>query len=139
MRLFMVAAFAGVLSSWPLAGRAAVLVEIDRASQTMQVSEDGAFLYSFRVSTGRQGFGTPAGTFHPQRMAERWFSTIYYNAPMPHAIFFHSGYAIHGTTDINRLGGPASHGCVRLHPDDATTLYELVERQGMRNTTIVVH
>ena len=36
---------------------------------------------------------------------------------MPYWIFaFIRGYAIHGTNDLTRLGGPASHGCVRLHP-----------------------
>lgn len=38
---------------------------------------------------------------------------------MPHSIFFHGGYAIHGSYEINRLGGPASHGCIRLHPANA--------------------
>ena len=73
-----------------------------------------------------------------QRMAARWFSTVYYNAPMPHAIFFYGGFAIHGSYDIARLGGPASHGCIRLHPNDAATLFGLVQREGMHNTTIVV-
>ena len=85
----------------------------------MDVSVDGASLYRWPVSTGRRGFGTPAGTFRPQRMAARWFSTVYDNAPMPHAIFFHGGFAIHGSYDIARLGGPASHGCIRLHPSAA--------------------
>ena len=89
----------------------------------MQVSADGAYLYTWRVSTGRPGYGTPAGVFHPQWMAARWFSRVYYNAPMPHAIFFHGGFAIHGSYDIARLGGPASHGCIRLHPNDAAVLY----------------
>jgi lipoprotein-anchoring transpeptidase ErfK/SrfK len=122
------------------AGRAeaGVLVRVDRASQTMQVSADGAYLYTWRVSTGRPGYGTPAGTFRPQRMAARWFSTIYYNAPMPHAIFFRGGFAIHGSYDIARLGGPASHGCIRLHPSAAATLFGLIQREGMHNTTIVV-
>jgi lipoprotein-anchoring transpeptidase ErfK/SrfK len=71
-------------------------------------------------------------------MAVRWFSRIYYNSPMPHAIFFHGGFAIHGSYDIARLGGPASHGCIRLHPNNAAVLFGLVEREGMRNTTIVV-
>jgi len=71
-------------------------------------------------------------------MAVRWFSRIYYNSPMPHAIFFHGGFAIHGSYEIARLGGPASYGCVRLHPHDAAILFGLVEREGMRNTTIVV-
>jgi lipoprotein-anchoring transpeptidase ErfK/SrfK len=100
-----------------------VLVRVDRATQTMDVSVDGASLYRWPVSTGRRGFGTPAGTFRPQRMAARWFSTVYYNAPMPHAIFFHGGFAIHGSYDIARLGGPASHGCIRLHPSAAATLF----------------
>ncbi len=115
-----------------------VLVRVSRGSQTMDVSVDGASLYTWRVSTGRAGFGTPAGTFHPQRMAARWFSTVYYNAPMPHAIFFYGGFAIHGSYDIARLGGPASHGCIRLHPNDAAILFNLVQTQGMHNTTIVV-
>ena len=118
--------------------QADVLVRVDRASQTMEVSADGAYLYTWRVSTGRPGYGTPAGVFHPQWMAARWFSRVYYNSPMPHAIFFYGGFAIHGSYDIARLGGPASHGCIRLHPNDAAVLYNLIQREGMRNATIVV-
>jgi len=72
-------------------------------------------------------------------MSARWYSTVYHNAPMPHAIFFHGGYAIHGSYDTAHLGGPASHGCVRLHPSAAAALYDLVQREGAHNTTIVVH
>jgi lipoprotein-anchoring transpeptidase ErfK/SrfK len=56
---------------------------------------------------------------------------------MPHAIF-NSGFAIHGTYDLARLGGPASHGCVRLHPANAAALFKLVERNGARNTRIEI-
>jgi hypothetical protein len=90
------------------------------------------------VSTGRPGLGTPSGTFHPQRMEPTWFSKEYYNSPMPHSIFFHGGFAIHGSYEISQLGGPASHGCIRLHPDNAASLYALVKQQGMEATTIVV-
>jgi len=141
MRRFILASLLTVISflSLPAArAEANVLVRVSRGSQTMDVSVDGASLYTWRVSTGRAGFGTPAGTFHPQRMAARWFSTVYYNAPMPHAIFFYGGFAIHGSYDIARLGGPASHGCIRLHPNDAAILFNLVQTQGMHNTTIVV-
>ena len=66
------------------------------------------------------GFGTPAGTFRPQRMAARWFSTVYYNAPMPHAIFFHGGYAIHGSYDTARSGRTrhrtAASACIQARP-----------------------
>src|SRR5437868_134706 len=89
---------------------AGVLVRIDKATQRMMVLVDGERTYVWRVSTGRGGYGTPAGHFRPRWMTHSWFSTRYYGSPMPHSIFFHRGYAIHGTNYIARLGGPASHG-----------------------------
>ena len=115
-----------------------VVVTIDKSTQHMTVAVDGSARYDFAVSTGRAGYGTPNGTYHPQRMARSWFSREYYNSPMPHSIFFHGGYAIHGSYEISRLGGPASHGCVRLHPENAATLYALVQKEGMSNTRIVI-
>src|ERR1700741_1822244 len=105
------AALAAFLAS---AASANVLIHVDKSSQEMTVSVDGAPRYHFTVSTGRQGYGTPSGTFHPERMERTWFSKEYYNSPMPHSIFFHGGFAIHGSYEINQLGGPASHGCSLL-------------------------
>lgn len=116
-----------------------VVVHIDKAAQRMSVSVNGQPRYNWPISTGRRGYGTPSGVFRPQMMARRWFSRKYYNSPMPHSIFFYHGFAIHGTTDIRRLGGPASHGCVRLHPSNAATLYALVERNGRGNTRIEIY
>ena len=79
--------------------------------------------------TGRQG-----AVFVPVRLERVWYSTIYDNAPMPFSIFFHRGYAIHGTNEIRNLGIPVSHGCVRLHPDNARKLFDLVLRYGKANT-----
>ena len=118
--------------------RADVVVQIDKSSQRMAVSVDGMTRYSWPVSTGRSGYGTPSGVFHPQLMARHWFSRKYYNSPMPHSIFFYGGFAIHGTNDLARLGGPASHGCVRLHPSHAAALFALVQRNGPRNTRIEI-
>jgi hypothetical protein len=131
----LAAAFALLLAS---AAGARVLISVDKSTQEMTVSVDGAPRHHFAVSTGRPGLGTPSGTFHPQRMERTWFSKEYYNSPMPHSIFFHGGFAIHGSYEISHLGGPASHGCIRLHPDNAETLYALVQQQGMEATTIVV-
>jgi lipoprotein-anchoring transpeptidase ErfK/SrfK len=119
--------------------QAGVVVHIDKSSQRMSVSVDGSPRYAWPVSTGRRGYGTPSGVFHPQMMARRWYSKKYYNSPMPHSIFFYYGYAIHGTNDLGRLGGPASHGCVRLHPSHAAVLYALVERNGRGNTRIQIY
>ena len=118
---------------------AGVVVQIDKSSQRMSVRIDGMTRYSWPVSTGRGGYGTPSGTFRPQMMARRWYSRKYYNSPMPYSIFFYYGFAIHGTNDIARLGGPASHGCVRLHPSHAAALFALVQRNGSRNTRIEIN
>jgi lipoprotein-anchoring transpeptidase ErfK/SrfK len=113
-----------------------VLVVIDIATQTMQVRVDGVTKHRWDVSTGRKGYSTPVGRYQPIRMHKKWYSKKYDNAPMPNSIFFYRGYAIHGTTEIKRLGRIASHGCVRLHPDNAATLFALVKQAGMPNTVI---
>jgi len=111
---------------------------IDKSTQQISVIQNGRLLYVWPVSTGQDRFSTPSGVYTPERLERTWFSKAYYNSPMPHAIFFHHGFAIHGSYDIARLGGPASHGCVRLHPQDAALLYGMVEQEGPGNTTIVV-
>ncbi|MHB1109373.1 MAG: L,D-transpeptidase [Devosia sp.] len=113
-----------------------LLVTIDLSEQSMSVRVDGVTEHRWAVSTGRKGYPTPRGTFRPLRMYRSYFSIKYDNAPMPHAIFFHRGYAIHGTTEIKSLGRPASHGCVRLHPSNAALLYSLVKQAGTANTVI---
>ena len=111
---------------------------IDKSTQQISVIQNGRLLYVWPVSTGQDRFSTPSGVYTPERLERTWFSKAYYNSPMPHAIFFHHGFAIHGSYDIARLGGPASHGCVRLHPQDAALLYGMVEQEGPGNTTIVL-
>ena len=108
---------------------AAVDVTIDLATQHMHVQSAQAS-YDWPVSTARAGYVTPTGTFQPQRLAEVYYSKKYDNAPMPHAIFFYYGFAIHGSYETKHLGQPASHGCVRLAPANAAKLYSLVRAEG---------
>jgi hypothetical protein len=122
----------------PQRADAGVLVSINKSTQRMTVSVDGEVKHVWAVSTGRAGYGTPNGQYRPQRMARTWFSRKYYNSPMPHSIFYHGGFAIHGSNAIHQLGGPASHGCVRLHPANAATLFALVKREGMGATRISI-
>lgn len=123
----------GATASVALAG---VEAHIDISAQRMTVKVNGRYYGTWRVSTARRGYRTPRGTFRPKRLARMHYSSIYHNSPMPHSIFFRGGYAIHGTGAVSRLGRPASHGCVRLHPSNAAKLFSLVKRYGMRNTRI---
>ncbi len=109
---------------------ASVVARVDNATQRMTVLVNGAPTYSWPVSTARRGYRTPAGSYGVQRMERMWYSRKYHMSPMPHALFFRGGYAIHGTYSIRQLGRPASHGCVRLSPGHASTLFALVRQHG---------
>ena len=115
-----------------------VYIVVDISDQTMAVRVDGELKHQFDVSTGRKGYSTPTGAYGVTRMYRKYHSKKYDGAPMPYSIFFHGGYAIHGTTDLKRLGRVASHGCVRLHPDNAKTLFSLVKEIGADNTHVWV-
>jgi L,D-transpeptidase-like protein len=137
MRRVLAALFVLTLAATP--GTAKVLIEIDKSSQLMRVSVDGAALYRWPVSTGRAKRDTPAGSFRAFRMERDHFSKEWDDAPMPHSIFFtRAGHAIHGSYEVRKIGTPASAGCVRLHPENAAQLFALVEQQGVLNTTVVV-
>jgi hypothetical protein len=72
-------------------------------------------------------------------MNEIWYSKQWDNSPMPHSIFFmKDGHAVHGSYEVKNLGKPASHGCVRISPENATTLYALVKENGLENTQVVL-
>lgn len=126
-----------LLATTPVAA-ASVSVTVDISDQKMYVRVGGWPTYTWDVSTARRNYRTPTGSFQPVRMYKRYYSQKYDGAPMPYSIFFYGGYAIHGTTDLKRLGTPASHGCVRLDPANAAKLFDLVTKHGADNTTIKV-
>jgi lipoprotein-anchoring transpeptidase ErfK/SrfK len=117
----------------------AILININKAKQTMAVFVGGVQKYDWPVSTGRAGYSTPSGTYTPSSMNEIWYSKQWDNSPMPHSIFFmKDGHAIHGSYEVKNLGKPVSHGCVRISPENATTLYALVKANGLENTQVVL-
>jgi lipoprotein-anchoring transpeptidase ErfK/SrfK len=109
---------------------AGVVVRVSKATQTMYVYVDGYLEHAWPVSTAKGGYNTPSGVYQPTSLDAYHRSSKYNNAPMPYSIFFHGGYAIHGSYDVGRLGSPASHGCIRLHPQHASELYGLVRYSG---------
>ena len=119
--------------------KSTIFVSIDKATQRMAVFVNGEQRYDWPVSTGLNGYSTPSGNYTARSMNKIWYSRQWDNAPMPHAVFFtKEGHAIHATYEVKRLGKPASHGCVRLSPQNAATLYSLVEENGLENTEIVL-
>lgn len=115
-----------------------LVARVSLSQQKMEVMVDGRTAFEWKVSTGRKGYRTPTGSYKPTRMHKMWYSRKYDNTPMPHSVFFRGGYAVHATDAVKRLGQPASHGCVRLHPDHASDFFRLVETFGPSNTQIVI-
>lgn len=128
----------GALLCLSAPAQAELQVNISKSQQRLSVVIDGTETYRWPVSTGRRGHETPAGSFRPVRTERHWYSRQYSLTPMPWAVFFHRGYAMHGTMEAYNLGHAASHGCVRLRPDNASILFSLVRHQGLRNTKVVV-
>ncbi|MBV6501634.1 MAG: hypothetical protein CJBNEKGG_04152 [Prosthecobacter sp.] len=99
-----------------------VLVTVDLSSQRAWLTRDGRVVDSCPVSTGREGFNTPAGRYVITDKHRSWTSTLYHVA-MPFfmrlncsAIGLHSGYV---------TGRPASHGCIRLPYDKARSFFSI--------------
>jgi hypothetical protein len=138
MRSFLIA-FSALALLASGAAQAKVAITIDKDNQQMTVAVDGVERYHWPVSSGIPSRETPSGSFRAFRMEEDHFSKEFDDAPMPHSIFFTKvGHAIHGTDSVGRLGTPASHGCVRLSRDNASTLYALVQQEGVLNTTVTL-
>ena len=138
MRSFLVA-LAGLMLFATGAARAKVEITVDKSAQMMTVAVDGVQRYQWPVSSGNPSHETPNGTFRTFRMEADHFSKEFDDAPMPHSIFFTKiGHAIHGTESEKWLGTPVSHGCVRISRANATTLYALVEKEGVLNTTVTL-
>ena len=138
MRRGLLAAVAAASLFACSSARAELVVNISKSQQRVAVIVNGSEAFRWPVSTGRRGYATPSGVYHPERLERHWYSRKYENSPMPWSVFFHRGYAMHGTMEAYNLGHAASHGCVRLRPDHARTLFGLVKRAGANHTRIVV-
>lgn len=136
-RIFLI--LTAFLMMFQVADAKRVEIIISKVGQKMTVKVDGDTEYVWPVSTGAARYETPSGKYRPFRMEVEHFSKEWDDAPMPHSIFFTGrGHAIHGSFYVKSLGRRASHGCVRLAPDNAAKLFALVKANGMSNTSVVV-
>jgi lipoprotein-anchoring transpeptidase ErfK/SrfK len=140
MRKTILTVFIAALMQFPVqtVNAANLIADISLSSQTMTVRQNGIIMYRWKVSTARKGYVTPRGSWSAKWLSRNHRSRKYDDAPMPYAVFFNGGYAIHATYDIKRLGRPASHGCVRLHPNNAAEFFALTREHGLANTRIVI-
>jgi L,D-transpeptidase ErfK/SrfK len=130
----------------PMAVRSELTVEVDLSTRRLVVSADGRQLGAYDVTIGKPGHLTPTGTYKLSKVVwnptwvppdEEWADTAHRKEagepgnPMGRVkILFNSDLYIHGTTDKESLGDPASHGCVRMSNAAAMRLARLVMEYG---------
>ena len=102
-------------------------VSLSRQIMVVNVADRTGLTKTFmwNVSSGKSGYTTPTGAWNPTWLSIDHKSKTYDNAPMPFAVFFHKGYAVHATDAVAKLGQPASHGCIRLTKDNAAMFFNL--------------
>jgi endonuclease YncB( thermonuclease family) len=122
----------------PALSEAVVRAEVHLSTQSMTLVHRGRIIGHWSVSTAREGKETPTGVWAAKWLARHHRSKRYNNAPMPYSVFYDGDYAVHGTYQTARLGRPASAGCVRLSPRHAAVLFNLVRKEGLNNTVIVI-
>jgi hypothetical protein len=118
----------------PGLAQAKVRIAVDLDAQTIHV-EAKSQTFDWKVSSGKSGYDTPTGTAGVLWMDKDHHSDEYDQAPMPNAIFFAPGYAIHGVAK-SQWGHKGSHGCIRLPVAKSAILWDLVKAEGGAEVTI---
>ncbi|MFD9336376.1 L,D-transpeptidase family protein [Streptomyces sp. NPDC060028] len=87
---------------------------ISKESRTLAWMIDGKVISTMDVRFGSENTPTREGVFNVGWKAKEWTSTIYHT-PMPYAMFFSGGQAVHYSADFAARGyAGASHGCVNV-------------------------
>jgi L,D-transpeptidase catalytic domain len=124
-----------------------IYARVVKAEQKLFLYVNGRLDATWPVSSGMSGYGTPDFDQHPNgRIYDRYTSTKFPGGDykglgnMPYVVFINGGFAIHGTTggNIPKLGTPASHGCIRVHPENGKIFNRLVRQYGVKDVWITV-
>lgn len=116
-------------------------IVVDLSDQHLYAYEGDTLVFDTPVSTGRDGFNTPPGTFSVyaklriQDMKGNLGGESYYVPDVPHVMYINGGVAIHGTYWHNQFGiRRMSHGCINAPLAAAEWLYNWAP---MGTTTVV--
>ncbi|MEV0638981.1 L,D-transpeptidase family protein [Streptomyces sp. NPDC050619] len=92
---------------------------IDKSSRTLRWMIDGRTVSTMSVRFGSQYTPTREGVFSVYWKSRHHVSTLY-DSPMPYAMFFSGGQAVHYSSDFAARGyAGASHGCVNVRDEGA--------------------
>lgn len=90
---------------------------VSKRSDTLRWMKDGEVLAAMDVRFGSQYTPTREGVFEVFLKSRHHVSTLY-DTPMPYAMFFSGGQAVHYSADFAANGyAGASHGCVNVRDE----------------------
>ncbi|AUH41011.1 hypothetical protein CXR04_12760 [Streptomyces sp. CMB-StM0423] len=90
---------------------------VSKRSDTLRWMKDGEVLAAMDVRFGSQYTPTREGAFEVFLKSRHHVSTLY-DTPMPYAMFFSGGQAVHYSADFAANGyAGASHGCVNVRDE----------------------
>jgi hypothetical protein len=109
---------------------------ISKTSRTLRWMIDGRTVSTVAVRFGTQYTPTREGVFHVYWKSRHHVSTLYHS-PMPYAMFFSGGQAVHYSSDFAARGyAGGSHGCVNVRDEAAIAALFSQVRTGDK---VVVH
>ncbi|MGW0758853.1 L,D-transpeptidase family protein [Streptomyces sp. NPDC002814] len=109
---------------------------ISKTSRTLRWMIDGRTVLTVPVRFGSQYTPTREGVFSVYWKSRHHVSTLY-DSPMPYAMFFSGGQAVHYSSDFAATGyAGASHGCVNVRDEAAIAQLFAQVRSGDK---VVVH
>jgi lipoprotein-anchoring transpeptidase ErfK/SrfK len=124
-----------------------IRIAVSLSERQLKVVQDGDVVARYGIAVGRPSHPTPTGSFQSGDIVwnpswtpppTAWARNKEYQPPGAASnpmqgvkIYFQAPYYfIHGTNDPGSIGEAASHGCIRMDPDDATALAHRIERAG---------
>ena len=130
--LFTIVATGPALDPRCVSGRALC---VDKSSRTLRWVVDGVVLRTVEVRFGSDELPTREGAFSVFRKSRDHVSSLY-DTPMPFAMFFSGGQAVHYSPDFAANGyDGASHGCVNVR--DRAGVEWLFDHVRLGDTVIV--
>ena len=101
-------------------------IGVDLTQQMLYVYRGSQLVTGFVISSGVRAFRTVTGIYkiYAKYPAIDMRGPGYDLADVPYSMFFHKGYAIHGTYWHNNFGRPMSRGCVNMVTEESAWLYE---------------
>jgi lipoprotein-anchoring transpeptidase ErfK/SrfK len=105
--------------------KAKTVAWVSKDCQTVMEVVHGRYRHIMPATTGKPGHETPSGLHRIEWRWPGWHVSTKYreNGQMYQSQYFGPGIALHGVPSHEVHKQPSSHGCVRLYPSDANTLY----------------